>query len=410
MKKFIAQIERFVKTDISYLARGGFWLSANQVAVSLIGLGLAVGFANLLPKEVYGTYRYILSLAGILSAFALSGMGTAVAQAVARSFDGTVKAAFKSRLLWGQLVLLLALSGSAYYWFNNNYALAISLVFVGIFLPLIESGNLYYYLLIGKQYFKKLVVYEVIYRLITAVALLAAIFLTDDVIIVIAVYFITYALVSLLFFYKITRDHLVNNRVDFKSLQYGKRLSVVNVITDVAMYIDQIIIFHFLGAAQLAIYNFAFIVPQKIRGMIKPVSELALPKFTNREFKEIQKSLPRKLFFMLGGVIMMVGLYALIAPQLFLIFFPGYIDAVSFSRVGSLIIIGGLAPVIVSALHAHKKIVPISLINITQPIVKILLIIALGYWMGFWGIVISRVIDQWLRVGLYFVALKFSRS
>src|SRR5689334_12787395 len=65
--------ERYMKTDMVYLAKGSFWLTLGQVAASASGLLLVIGFANLLPKEVYGTYKLILSLAGIIASFSLTG-------------------------------------------------------------------------------------------------------------------------------------------------------------------------------------------------------------------------------------------------------------------------------------------------------------------------------------------------
>ena len=58
--------EKYTKTDMVYLAHGGFWLSFGQIISSLSSFLLAIAFANLLPKETYGNYKYILSIASIL--------------------------------------------------------------------------------------------------------------------------------------------------------------------------------------------------------------------------------------------------------------------------------------------------------------------------------------------------------
>ena len=66
--------EKWTKTDMIYLARGGFWLTLGQVISSLSAFLLAIAFANLLPKETYGEYKYILSIASILAIPTLTGM------------------------------------------------------------------------------------------------------------------------------------------------------------------------------------------------------------------------------------------------------------------------------------------------------------------------------------------------
>ena len=76
--------EKYIKTDMVYLARSGFWLLFGQGTTLLSVLALSIVFANFLPKETYGTYKYILSLTGIFSIFTLPGMTTALIRATAR--------------------------------------------------------------------------------------------------------------------------------------------------------------------------------------------------------------------------------------------------------------------------------------------------------------------------------------
>ena len=91
VKELLLRSEKYTKTDMLYLARGGFWLTLGQGLGIIAGLLLVIGFANLLPKEVYGNYKFILSLGGIIGAFTLTGMSIAVTQAVARGFEGNFR-------------------------------------------------------------------------------------------------------------------------------------------------------------------------------------------------------------------------------------------------------------------------------------------------------------------------------
>jgi O-antigen/teichoic acid export membrane protein len=90
--------QKYTKTDMVYLAKGGGWLSIGQVVEKLSALGLAIAFANLIPQETYGTYKYIISLGGIIAIFTLSGLRTAVTQAVARGYEGSLEFGFKEML------------------------------------------------------------------------------------------------------------------------------------------------------------------------------------------------------------------------------------------------------------------------------------------------------------------------
>jgi len=121
IKKFLLWSEKYTKIDMVYFVEGGFWVLAGQVASSLAALGLAVAFANLIPKETYGQYKYVLSLASIVGAFSLTGMATAVIQAVARGLDGTLSKAFRLNLKWGVLITAISLAGSLYYFFSGDF-------------------------------------------------------------------------------------------------------------------------------------------------------------------------------------------------------------------------------------------------------------------------------------------------
>ncbi|MBI2627398.1 oligosaccharide flippase family protein [Candidatus Nomurabacteria bacterium] len=114
--------QKYTGTDNVYLARGGFWLGSGQMFSMAVAFLSAVAFANLLNPEIYGKYKYILSLAELLEISALVGMGAAVTQAVARNIEGSFYTAFKTKLKWALLGSLGALAGAIYYWMKGNQA------------------------------------------------------------------------------------------------------------------------------------------------------------------------------------------------------------------------------------------------------------------------------------------------
>ena len=61
--QLLRKSEGFLKVDMVYLAKGNFWQVLGQVVNNALSLALIFVFANYLPKETYGLYRYILSTA-----------------------------------------------------------------------------------------------------------------------------------------------------------------------------------------------------------------------------------------------------------------------------------------------------------------------------------------------------------
>ena len=96
----------------------------------------------------------MLSIAGIVGVFTLTGMNTAIVQAVARGFDGALKIGALIKLRWSIGVTLAASVVALYYFINDNNMLAISFLIVGTFAPFLESFKLYNSFLIGKREFR----------------------------------------------------------------------------------------------------------------------------------------------------------------------------------------------------------------------------------------------------------------
>src|SRR5690606_26617860 len=139
------------KADMLYIGKNGFWVLFNQSTSSVLSLLLMVAFANLLPKETYGTYSYILALASILNIFTLTGMNEAVARAVASGKAGVLRPAVVYQLKWNLLMLLASLLLGSYYLIQGDVVFATSLYILGLFVPATLAFNTYSSFLEGKK-------------------------------------------------------------------------------------------------------------------------------------------------------------------------------------------------------------------------------------------------------------------
>ena len=94
----LKKTEKYTQTDNIYLAKNGFWLVLAKLIVTLSSFLTAVAFANLLTPELYGNYKYIITLVGFLSIFTLKGLHTALSQAVTRGLEGGLHSLFKTKI------------------------------------------------------------------------------------------------------------------------------------------------------------------------------------------------------------------------------------------------------------------------------------------------------------------------
>jgi O-antigen/teichoic acid export membrane protein len=305
---FLRWSEKYTKTDMVYLASGGFWLVAAQILTALSGFALAIVFANLLPKEVYGNYRFVLSVAGIFTLTNLSGLNTALTRAVARGYHRALVPIFKARVLWGLLGGGASLATGIYYFAQGNSLLAAAFIVVAFLIPLSDSSNVYEAYRMGLKDFRYIATADVIVRIVSVAMMVTALMLVKNVAVLVGVYFLSYMLPQYVFFLHARHDaeRAKSTELDAHSvIKYGKHLSVVYIIGSFAAQIDKIVVFHYVGAVALAAYAFAIVIPDQLRAFTNNITILGYPKFVIRPLPEVFASMKRKSF-VLGSVVAVI--------------------------------------------------------------------------------------------------------
>jgi len=386
--------ERYTKTDMVYLASGGFWIIAGQVVSTMLAFALSLAFANLLPKEVYGTYRFVLSIIAIVGVFAFTGIDAAVTQAVARGFEGMLRKGFSTYVKWSAGIVIAAGALAIYYFLNGNATIGWSLLIAGTCSPIISGASLYAEFLSGKRAFRTVALCVAIQSVATTALLFLVMLTSHSVVALISAYFIGNLVSSLLLYFFVLRRFRPNHKVDPKSIRFGKHVSLTNVLGTIADQLDKLLIFHFLGAAQLATYAFATAIPEYLRSSTKIFSTLALPKYAQREVSTLQHSLLRKTL-QLGLTLLGVALfYILIAPFFFSVFYPNYLEAIPYSQVYAFIILAGAATLPGAVLNSKLAVREQYILTITDNTAKIILLVVLTIFFGIWGTVCARLLGR----------------
>ncbi len=404
--RFLRKSEKYTKTDMVYLAKGGFWLTFGQIISSLSVFLLAIAFANLLPKETYGTYKYILSLLGLLAIPTLSGMGTAITRSVAQGNDGSFLPALKLKIRWGLFGGLTSLGLSGYYYFQGNIELMFAFLISAIFIPFMDSFALYGSLLQGKKKFEVSSKYGISIKIIASLSIFITLYFTKNLFAILFVYLASYTLLRLILL-KLSLKYIENKKEDPDTISYGKHLSLMSVIGVVASQIDKLLAWHFVGPAELAIYSIAVAMPEQIKGVFKNVGILALPKFAEKSSEEIKKNIYKKMWQFFIVLILIVTAYWFLAPIIFKLLFPQYLGSVFYSQVFglSLVLLAfiNLGDVYLKSQHKQKELYKI---NIYSSIIQIFLLFIFIYYFGLWGVIFARILYRLILAILYLSKLK----
>ena len=384
--------EKYTKTDMMYLAKGSFWAILSQIVVSFSTFLLAIAFAHYVSKEAYGQYKFILSIVSILSTLTLTGIGVGVLRSVSLGYEGTMQYAFWQNIKWSGLFFVGAGIVSIYYFKQGNITIALSLLIAGCLSPFFYSSNLYSSYLSAKKDFKRNSIYfDMIGNTFPSLSLFATMFFTNNPFWLVTVYFVSNTLIGIILYLKIAKIYKPNKSVDPEMMSYGKHLSFMNILNGVANNIDQILLFHYFGAVQLATYNFATALPDQIKGPMKNLTNMIFPKFTERSDKEIKENIVHKMLVLFAVSIILIICYILIAPFIFHTFFPKYNESIFYSQLFSISLLYIVSIPTNTYLIAKKKIKEQYIINISTSILQIVvLLIAIIKW-GLVGLIIARI-------------------
>lgn len=405
VQKSISWAEQHGKTDILYLLHGTTWLTISRVVSALSGFILTIIFANLLTQHSYGDYKFILSISGAVAGLLLTGMGTAVTQAVSRGYEKALTLGFRVHLKWSVLMFVVAMAMAGYYHLKDNEVMAVALIVIAICMPLIQSATLFSSYLVGKKDFKTDTRCGFIYTIIPTISLIVSVLFTKSALILAVVFFVSTTVTSLALYFSTVKKIKLSEKIQeaseyIKTISYGKHLSIMNFLGTISYQLDKVLIYHHFGAIELALYTIATAPPQQIRYLNKMLGTMILPKLSNQRLSVLRNTLHRKALILFVGAIILTTAYILMAPFLFNIFFPNYTEAILYSQIFSLVIL--FFPSIIYqqtfTAHMHKR--KLYVIQTLIPSIKIILLFIFLPQYGIWAAIGSILCVESIRLVL----------
>jgi O-antigen/teichoic acid export membrane protein len=399
--RFLKWTEKWTKTDMIYLAKGSFWLSTAQAFSVPLGIASSVVFANFLPKETYGSYKYILSILGILYIPTLGSMATALTQAVANGFEGSLVDAIKTKMKWGLIGSLASIGLSIYYFLHHDDKLGIAFIILPLFIPSMNALTLYKDFLSGKKKFKTSAKISVLSKFITVSILLLSVILTRNLYIILIAYFLPSIIINTFLVRYTLKNFATNSKKDPKTIPFGIYMSLLGIVTKIANEADKILLFHFLGASSLAIYTFAMAPVDVASGYISNnIITLAMPKLSSSSTQMIQNTLPQKIFRATLLTVPLMLLYMFAAPLIYKFLYPQYVGSILYSKIYALTYLLIPLSLLSSTLIAKMKKREIAYVRIISPSFRILLMLIMVTNYGIMGLIVAQIIAGFFHVGL----------
>jgi len=351
----------------------------------------------------------MLAAAAILSISTLAGLNTAMVRSVARGAEGILIPAFKTKLRWGTLGSVASIAIAIYYWVQGNFVLAASFLIVAVFLPLFYSLGISGALLSGKQLFKINAQYNIAGQILSAVIVFIALYFTNNGVIILLTYFASWTIIRAAIFRLTLKKYKTNDNDDSDMRSYGKHLSVIGAMGNIGDYADKLLIFHYLGAVEVAVYGLAIAPVMQLKGLVKHLNTLALPKLSQRNKEDTQNGIISKSLRLSLVSLPFIAVYIFAAPYIYEVFFPAYLASVPYSQVFALVLaLTALGTMPTTALEAQMEVKKKYILTSSSKILKILLMVILIIPYGIWGIVGAIIITNIITsiLSLWFVKMK----
>ncbi len=389
---------RFFRLDLSYLIKGGAWTSLSFVVGTLASLVTMVAFGNLLPRETFGTYNYLLSLGASLSFLTLSGVGPAVMRAVARGYENVVPTALRIELKWNLLAVATISAVAVYYGYRGNFLFCFSLLLLTLAYPVAEAFHIYKSVLTGQRRFKILTQITSVISIVGAFITVLVLFFTDNILILIGVYSLM-TLVPNMIVYRLLARRIDQAKPDEEQIAEMRRSAFhftgAGVIGVIASYIDKIVLFQAAGPSALAVYGFALAGPDRLKSLIKNWGSIALPRLAGKSLGQIRAVVYKHIGFSLLVGAGLSFIYWFAAPPLFKIFLPRYLDAIFYSQVMTLGLIVVPVSVYIGLIFTSQNMLKaMYTLNFGNHLARITLFVVFGYLWQTWGLVAASILSS----------------
>ncbi|MEI6863775.1 MAG: polysaccharide biosynthesis C-terminal domain-containing protein [Candidatus Adlerbacteria bacterium] len=388
--------EKYTKTDMVYFFMSNVWFNLGRVIAIASGLILTTAFANLFSPELFGTYKYVVAAASVVGAFSLNSMGGALMRAVAQGKQHVVPALVRTMMLWSVPASLVSTGIGGYYFLQGNSTLGYGFLFIAVFNIISNGFGLAKSIIVAKGDFKHSFFYSIPRLLFPIIVIVATLLFTQDVVWILAAYFFSNALGSWVqYLWTIRRFKITGSNQDVsETITFGKHLSALGFFLLVSGQIDQLLLFHFSGGTELAIYALALAPVLETRNILDNVLSILFPKLAAKEKNDAKQSLSLRLRQLTISAILLTGIYIACVPFLFTFLFPKYLPSILVSQALALMILFQPRGVIDSYIVAHGEVKKRYIAVLSSQAVEFILFCALIPFFGLWGAVWATILSE----------------
>ena len=130
------------------------------------------------------------------------------------------------------------------------------------------------------------------------------------------------------------------------------------------------------------------------------ITPLSFPKLSERHSEELKIILPKKIFRLFLILIPIVAIYIILAPFLYKIFLPRYLESIFYSQIFAINILLLPGLLFVYSLAAQMKKTKLYIYKFISPFIRIAFLLILTPLYGIIGAISAILVAQIISLGL----------
>lgn len=376
--------------------------------------GLITGYlvTRLFPKEMYGEYRLVMYIVGVVGMISLSGLPTAIARSVARdSQEAPLRCTMQAYAIFcllGSVVLLLIIP-FLHIW-NRIELWPMFVIEAILFVPTSVGTMFFGGIVTGKGEFKEALRATTITSACVALGVLLMLFIYPSATLLLLIVNLVPAIVYLRAVRRMMRS-FPSKQQSWKIMKAGISLTIASLPLSISSYLDGIIIAGLFGTKELATYAVAILIPEQIKLFFKELLPIAFSRQAIGE--DSQERRQHMMRIVVRGTLLftvIIAAYIALMPLVIPWLFPQY-DAhavFALSSIATITLITVPATLFVQNLEARGNIAQLQITEWTSTLGFISSLLLLTPTIGIMGAIVSRGVFRLMLVTMsgYFVLRK----
>ncbi|MDB5187730.1 MAG: polysaccharide biosynthesis protein [Candidatus Kaiserbacteria bacterium] len=345
------RIERFKLVSGAYnlksFAKDASWTTVSSVIITASNFALVYILANLMSPNEYGQFKLIGTWLAIAIGFGFSGYNYMIPQQIARNQYVDLNRAIRYTFVKSIPAAIALFCFALYYLAAANIHLGFGFVLAASTIPFVCAAaiiNSYY---LGKRDFPRMAITQNSVDIFQIACVAAVAYISGNFLLIISIFFIATIIGNIAIILYTLKRHVISGLPSNSSLEdvqqknAAKKINIASIVLGFTTQADKLLIFHFMGGVELAIYSIVTAISDQARVPTKIFGAVLLPRMAsdNTSFK-------RMLFIFVALMIFCAFLSVcllFIYPILFEYVFPKYIDSVYLADVSTLTVL--FAPV-----------------------------------------------------------------